>query len=158
MMPSAANSGQLSIKKPTGKIKLILAFRTILATSCMTLGLGALGTARAQSDGPIPPAVSAGIAAKMIVRGGLKGLQAIDLRAQRRNDVLVVQAEVVNTQPRDVRLYYRFRWVDANGMQVGDGEGWKPLVFLGLQTQYLKGIAYGPQATDFQIEMSAEGR
>ncbi len=124
----------------------------------LALGLLAVAPAQAQSDGPVPPAVSAGIASKLIVRGDLKGLQAIDLRAQRRNDVLVVQAEVVNTQPRDVRLYYRFRWVDASGMQVGDGEGWKPLVFLGLQTQFLKGTAYGPQATDFQIEMSAEGR
>ena len=114
--------------------------------------------ASAQADGPIPAAISAGIASKLIVRGELKGLQAIDLRAQRRNDVLVVQAEIANTQRHDIRLYYRFRWVDANGMQVGDGEVWKPLVFLGLQTQYLKGTAYGPQATDFQIEMSAEGR
>lgn len=133
-------------------------FQTALHACCLTLALGTHGLARAQADAPVAPAVSAGIAAKLIVRGELKGLQMIDLRSQRRNDVLVVQAEVVNTQPRDLRLFYRFRWVDANGMQVGDGEGWKPLVFLGLQTQFLKGIAYGPQATDFQIEMSAEGR
>ena len=132
--------------------------KTTFAALCLTLASSALMPAQAQSDGPVPPAVSAGMASKLIVRGELKGLQAIDLRSQRRNDVLVVQAEVVNTQPRDLRLYYRFRWVDANGMQVGDGEGWKPLVFLGLQTQFLKGTAYGPQATDFQIEMSAEGR
>ena len=133
-------------------------FQVAAIALCTTLALGACAPVQAQADGPVPPAVSAGIASKLIVRGELKGLQAIDLRAQRRNDVLVVQAEVVNTQPRDLRLYYRFRWVDANGMQVGDGEGWKPLVFLGLQTQFLKGTAYGPQATDFQIEMSAEGR
>ena len=35
-------------------------------------------------------------------------------------------------------------------------EVWKPLVFLGKQSQLLKGVAYGPQATDFRIEMSAE--
>jgi uncharacterized protein YcfL len=106
----------------------------------------------------VPPAISDGIGAKLLVRGELHGLQAIDLRSQRRNDVLTVQAEVTNTDRRDVRLFYRFRWVDAGGMQVGDGEGWKPLVFMGLQTQMLKGTAYGPQATDFQIEMSAERR
>ncbi len=106
----------------------------------------------------VPPAVSSGIAAKLIIRGDLQGLQTIDLRSQRRNDVLVVQAEVMNTQPGDLRLYYRFRWVDAGGMQVGDGETWKPLTFLGRQTQFIKGTAYGPQATDFQIEMSAEPR
>lgn len=129
----------------------------VLATFAAFAALMA-GAVLAQSDLPPPPAASSGIGAKLIVRGGILGLQAIDLRSQRRNDVLVVQAEVANTQPHDVRLYYRFRWVDANGMQIGDGEVWKPLVFLGLQTQYLKGTAYGPQAADFQIEMSAEPR
>jgi len=113
-------------------------------------------TAQAQQDAP--PAISAGIAAKLMVRGELKGLQTVDLRSQRRNDVLVVQAEVMNMDTRDVRLYYRFRWLDAGGMQVGDGEVWKPLVFLGKQSQFIKGTAYGPQATDFRIEMSAEPR
>ena len=108
-----------------------------------------------------PPVASPGISSKLIIRGdvqGLLGLQMVDLRSQRRNDILVVQAEVVNTDLRDVRLYYRFRWLDAGGMQVGDGEGWKPLVFMGKQNQFLKGTAYGPQATDFLIEMSAEQR
>ena len=118
----------------------------------------AMENVRASPDLPVAPAASAGIASKLIVRGELQGLQAIDLRAQRRNDILVAQAEITNTQTRDLRLYYRFRWIDSNGMQVGDGEVWKPLIFLGLQTQILKGAAYGPQATDFQIEMSAERR
>lgn len=120
-------------------------------------GFALLGTsALAQQDAPA--AASDGIAAKLIVRGELKGLQTVDLRSQRRNDVLVVQAEIMNMDTRDLRLYYRFRWLDANGMQVGDGEVWKPLVFLGKQSQFVKGTAYGPQATDFKIEMSAEPR
>ncbi len=130
-----------------------------LANLCSSIFLLIVSTAvMASPDLPVAPAAASGIATKLIVRGELQGLQAIDLRAQRRNDILVVQAEVTNTQTRDLRLYYRFRWIDANGMQVGDGDVWKPLVFLGLQTQYLKGTAYGPQATDFQIEMSAERR
>jgi uncharacterized protein YcfL len=112
--------------------------------------------AQAQQDAPV--AASRGIANKLIVRGQLQGLQTIDLRSQRRNDVLVVQAEIMNMDTRDLRLYYRFRWLDAGGMQVGDGEVWKPLVFLGHQSQLIKGTAYGPQATDFLIEMSAEPR
>lgn len=123
-----------------------------IAFAC-SIGLASL-TALAQ----VPPASSEGIASKLMVRGDLQGLQTVDLRSQRRNDVLVVQAEVINTQSHDLRLYYRFRWLDANGMQVGDGEVWKPLVFLGKQNQYLKGTAYGPQATDFRIEMSSEPR
>lgn len=109
-------------------------------------------------NSPVPAAKTEGIARMLMVRGDLHGLQAVDLRAQRRNDMLVVQAEVMNTDTRDLRLYYRFRWLDEAGMQVGSGEVWKPMLFLGKQSQLLKGIAYGPQATDFRIEMSAEPR
>lgn len=122
---------------------------------CAALALAGV-TAQAQQEAPA--AASAGIAAKLIVRGELQGLQTVDLRSQRRNDMLVVQAEIMNMDTRDLRLYYRFRWLDAGGMQVGDGEVWKPLVFLGKQSQMIKGTAYGPQATDFRIEMSAEPR
>jgi uncharacterized protein YcfL len=125
----------------------------------IVLGAGlVLASAAACAQSDAPAAISSGIAAKLMVRGELNGLQTVDLRAQRRNDVLVVQAEVLNMDTRDLRLYYRFRWLDAGGMQVGDGETWKPLVFLGKQSQFIKGIAYGPQATDFRIEMSAEPR
>jgi len=128
-----------------------------LSKIALCAGLALVGVA-AQAQQDAPPAASGGIAAKMIVRGELLGLQTVDLRSQRRNDVLVVQAEIMNMDTRDVRMYYRFRWLDAGGMQVGDGEVWKPLVFLGKQSQFIKGVAYGPQATDFRIEMSAEPR
>lgn len=133
--------------------------KIMLAASLATIGIAA--HAQNYANDQAPSAVSAGIASKLIVRsefGTLEGLQTIDLRAQRRNDILVVQAELVNTDIKDKRLYYRFRWLDAGGMQVGDGETWKPLVFLGKQSQFIKGVAYGPQATDFKIEMSAEPR
>src|SRR4051812_13980516 len=132
---------------------------TALFTRMVLSSSLALACALACAQTEAPPAAGAGIASKLIVRGDdLMGLQTIDLRSQRRNDVLVVQAEILNTQTSDLRLYYRFRWVDAGGMQVGDGEVWKPLVFLGKQTQFIKGTAYGPQATDFKIEMSSEPR
>jgi uncharacterized protein YcfL len=57
-----------------------------------------------------------------------------------------------------VRVYYRFRWLDVSGMQVGDGEVWKPLMMLGRQSQFIRSTAPGPQAADFKIEMSAEPR
>lgn len=122
-----------------------------LASSLLALSLGA-------DAKTAEPAASEGIANKLIVRGGLKGLQVVDLRALRKNDMLVVQAEIQNTNKKDLRLYYRFRWVDEDGMQVGNGEVWKPLMFLGKQSQFIKGTAPSPKAADFEIEMSAEGR
>ncbi len=106
----------------------------------------------------VPNAISAGIASKLLVRGTLEGVQVVDLRSQRKNDVMVVQAELLNQIVKDVRVYYRFRWLDNAGMQVGDGEVWKPLMMLGKQSQFIKSIAPGPQAVDFKIEMSAEPR
>ncbi|NDI84664.1 YcfL family protein [Undibacterium crateris] len=120
--------------------------------------LTACWMAPVQAANDIPNASSAGIAAKLMVRGTLEGVQVVDLRSQRRNDVMVVQAEMLNLTDKDVRVYYRFRWTDAAGMQVGDGEVWKPLTILGRQSQLIKGTAYGPQASDFKIEMSAEPR
>lgn len=120
--------------------------------------LAACWIAPVQAANEIPNASSAGIAAKLMVRGTLEGVQVVDLRSQRRNDVMVVQAEMLNLTDKDVRVYYRFRWTDAAGMQVGDGEVWKPLTILGRQSQLIKGTAYGPQASDFKIEMSAEPR
>lgn len=133
-------------------------FTSTLLTAALSVAL-ATAPATAQAWGEsVAPAATPGIAAKLMVRGDLQGLQTVDLRSQRRNDILVVQAEVVNTDTKDLRLYYRFRWLDEGGMQVGDGEVWKPLVFMGKQSQMLRGTAYGPQATDFRIEMSAEPR
>lgn len=133
-------------------------FTSTLLTAALSVAL-ASAPANAQAWGEsVAPAATPGIAAKLMVRGDLQGLQTVDLRSQRRNDILVVQAEVVNTDTKDLRLYYRFRWLDEGGMQVGDGEVWKPLVFMGKQSQMLRGTAYGPQATDFRIEMSAEPR
>lgn len=106
----------------------------------------------------VPNAISAGIASKLLVRGTLEGVQVVDLRSQRKNDVMVVQAELMNQIVKDVRVYYRFRWLDGAGMQVGDGEVWKPLMMMGKQSQFIKSIAPGPQAVDFKIEMSAEPR
>jgi len=131
----------------------------MIAKWIATITFIAATTSGAARAADIPPAVSPGIAAKLMVRGTtLEGVQVVDLRSQRKNDVMVVQAELMNVKEKDVRVYYRFRWTDAAGMQVGDGEVWKPLVVLGKQSLFIKGTAYGPQATDFRIEMSAEER
>lgn len=128
-----------------------------LLASVLSAGLLALacGPSHAQS---VSPAATPGIAAKLIVRGDLQGIQVTDLRSQVRNDVIVVQAEIYNFSPYDANLYYRFRWTDSGGMQVGDGEVWKPVAVLGRQSKFLKGTAPGPKAADFLIEMSAEPR
>ena len=87
-------------------------------------------------------------------QGDVPDLQIVDLRGQRKNDMLIVQAELYNLAPRDIQIYHRFRWLDENGFQIGDGEVWKPTVILGRQSLMLRGGAVSPKAADFRLEMS----
>ncbi|MBP6706207.1 MAG: YcfL family protein [Achromobacter sp.] len=128
----------------------------VQSAAALVLGFALAAQAGAQANPAPSYAASPGIAAKLMVRDSVRDLRVESLRSQRRNDVMVVQAEIANTSGLNSRLYYRFRWLDADGMQVGDDEAWKPLTFLNRQNQMIKGVAISPQATDFRIEMSAE--
>ena len=55
-------------------------------------------------------------------------------------------------------VYYRFRWLDSVGNQVGDGESWKQLGVMGQGQQTVKSVAPQSAATDFRLEMNVEGR
>ena len=91
---------------------------------------------------------------RVILRGDVPDLQIVDLRGQRKNDILIVQAELFNTSTRDIQIYHRFRWLDESGFQIGDGEVWKPTLLLGRQSLMLRGGAVSPKAADFRLEMS----
>ncbi|MBP7667124.1 MAG: YcfL family protein [Burkholderiaceae bacterium] len=101
---------------------------------------------------PSPPAV----AAKLASRGELKGIRVYEMRMVRRNDVLVVEADISNTLNDDRFVYYRFKWVDAGGMQVGDGESWKQLKVMGQQVQTVKAVAPNSNGADFRLEFNVE--
>jgi uncharacterized protein YcfL len=97
-------------------------------------------------------------ASKLMLRGQDYGVKIVDMRAQKRSDILVVQTELQNTERADRQVYYRFRWLDASGMQVGDGEVWKPLLMYGEQSQFVRGTAPGMNVVDFRLEMNVEKR
>lgn len=111
--------------------------------------------AMAQSA-PAPEPGSA--ASKLMLRGEAYGVKIIDMRAQKRSDILVVQTELLNTEKADRQVFWRYRWLDASGMQVGDGEVWKPLTLYGEQSQFLRGTAPGMNVVDFRLEMNVEKR
>ena len=82
------------------------------------------------------------------VRTGPAGLGGISL--------LVVEADISNTLNDDRFVYYRFKWVDAGGMQVGDGESWKQLKVMGQQVQTVKAVAPNSNGADFRLEFNVE--
>ena len=123
--------------------KLLLALVSTLALS-----------AHAQHD----PGTSPAVAAKVALRGDANGVRIPEIRVVRRNDILMVQADLANMGNTDRTLFYRFRWLDTVGNQVGDGESWKQMSLLGQAHQTVKSVAPSSVATDFRLEMNVEFR
>ncbi len=117
--------------------------------------LAVLTAANAQMHDPAtPPAV----AAKVALRGEAKDIAVREMRIVRKNDILVVQADLANMSRGDRVVFYRFRWLDSVGNQVGDGESWKQMAVLGLGQQTVKSVAPTSAAQDMRLEMNVESR
>ncbi len=99
---------------------------------------------------------SAGVASKLMLRGEASGMKVAEMRMVRRSDVLVVEADLLNTETKDRTVYYRFRWLDGSGMQVGDGDPWKQMLVMGQESKVVKGVAPSGKGVDFRLEMNVE--
>lgn len=109
-------------------------------------------TAHAQHDAGTP----SNVAAKVALRGDANGVRIPEMRVVRRNDILIVQADLANTGNTDRTVFYRFRWLDSVGNQVGDGESWKQMSLMGQGQQTVKSVAPSSVVTDFRLEMNVE--
>ena len=69
-----------------------------------------------------------------------------------------MQADLSNMVRSDRTVFYRFRWLDNVGNQVGDGESWKQMTVLGLGMQTVKSVAPTGAAIDLRLEMNVEPR
>lgn len=87
--------------------------------------------------------------------GEMKYLKLVAGRTAQRNGLLVVQVEMKNQDKGNQQLYYRFRWLDEAGLEVGGEEAWKPLKFIGLQKRTIESIAPVPNAVDFKMEVNS---
>lgn len=112
------------------------------------------GVVLAQSG--TPTGTPAAVAAKIQLRGDANDIVIPEIRIVRRNDVMVVQADMKSTTDSNRTVFYRFRWLDNSGNQVGDGESWKQMTVLGHQIQTVKSVALHSSAVDFRIEMNVE--
>lgn len=119
---------------------------------CTALFLSLALPAQAQHDASTPAAV----ASKIELRGDADNIAIREMRLIRKNDILIVQADFANTGRSDRRVYYRFKWLDNVGNQVGDGESWKQLTVLGKGQQTVKSVAPTSAAVDLRLEMNVE--
>jgi uncharacterized protein YcfL len=127
--------------------------RTLLAASAAFLALS--GVAQAQMHDPATPIA---VASKVALRGEANNIAVREIRIVRKNDILVVQADMANMGRSDRTVFYRYKWLDNVGNQVGDGESWKQMTVLGLGQQTVKSVAPNSAAQDFRIEMNVESR
>ena len=122
---------------------------------CAALLTAVAGPAHAQVHDPAtPPAV----ASKIALRGEANSIAVREMRIVRKNDILVVQADMANMGRTDRTVFYRFKWLDNVGNQVGDGESWKQMTVLGLGQQTVKSVAPTSAAVDLRLEMNVEPR
>jgi hypothetical protein len=120
-----------------------------------TIALCMYGCAQAQEKINLQlPTTSPAIAAKVLLRGDPAGVRVSEMRITRPSDILVVQADLDNGERTDHTVFYRFKWLDGGGNQVGDGETWKQMVVRGLGQQTVKSVAPMGSAMDFRLEMN----
>ena len=74
-----------------------------------------------------------------------------DLRATRQDRLLRVQAELNNTSASNRQVYYRFEWMDQQGLAVWDDEPWKPLIVYGNNKQTINVSSPSFKATSFRL-------
>lgn len=115
--------------------------------------LVAAGAAQAQYHDPATPP---SVASKVFLTTDAHGIAVTEMRIQRKSDVLLVQADLANMRYDTRTIYYRFRWTDEAGNQVGDGESWKQMHLNSMGRQTIKSVAPSSAAADFQLEMSVD--
>lgn len=95
------------------------------------------------------------IASKIEELGKMKYLNVTGLKAVNRNGLLNIQAEITNDSEANQQLFYRFKWFDNSGFEVGVEEPWKPLTIYGKQRQNITTVAPMPQVTDFRLVLQS---
>jgi uncharacterized protein YcfL len=103
---------------------------------------------------PPPPAPNS-IPTKVEQHGVMDYLVVSNIMATKRNHLMAIQAEITNTDSNNQQMFYRFKWLDRNGMVIGDDEAWQPLLVYAGQQQTINGLAPTPQASDFRILVSS---
>lgn len=87
------------------------------------------------------------------VIGSANNIRVTRLITSSSNNLLYVQAEVLNDRGRRDVMDYRIRWIDANGVQVAQYDPWVAVSLEGKESSLLNFTAPRTEATDFRIEI-----
>ena len=126
-----------------------LAAGTILVmgmSGCGTSGMN--GSLRGQPNGQIDSRIK-------IDNGFLySNIKFSDLRITFSGDLLVAHATMISTKNATLEVQYKFRWYDAQGLEVApEASPWQPLILYGGETKGLQAAAPNPGVKEFKIEI-----
>lgn len=125
----------------------------VIGTLCVALWVTAGCAARQDNAALAKPAAPSSLDQRDFNELDVKAVGSV---SQRRGDLLVVQTELKNDSQYDRTVFWRYRWFDGAGMQIGVESTWNPQLVYGRQTQYIKGVAPSPKAETFRLELTAQ--
>ena len=120
------------------------AFKPLSLAVCLAL-------APMVAAGANPASVPVSLGYATLNQDGSATIGISDLRATRQDRLLRVQAELNNTSASNRQVYYRFEWMDQQGLAVWDDEPWKPLIVYGHNKQTISVSSPSFKATSFRL-------
>jgi len=120
------------------------AFKPLSLAVCLAL-------APMVAAGANPASVPVSLGYATLNQDGSAAIGISDLRATRQDRLLRVQAELNNTSASSRQVYYRFEWIDQQGLAVWDDEPWKPLIVYGNNKQIISVSSPSFKATSFRL-------
>ncbi len=121
----------------------------------LVLSLSIVATLTLTACATPPPPLPNSILTKVEQYGMMDYLVVSNIVTTKRNHLMAIQAEILNTDSNNQQLLYRFKWLDRGGMVIGDDEAWQPLLVYAGQQQTINALAPSPQVTDFRILVSS---
>jgi hypothetical protein len=103
---------------------------------------------------PPPQARHIDIASHVV--GVNHAIQINTIRAIYPIEGLKIQVEARNHEGERNVLYYRIRWLDRNGMMMGQYQPWQSESFDGGQTSVISAQAPSNQTADFKLEIKPD--
>ena len=91
------------------------------------------------------------VAPKVVGKANDVGVR--EIRTQTINGRLIVDFVLVNDRGRRDVVNYRLRWLDPNGMAVGQYDPWETVALEGHEQSVLTVTAPTQAATDFRLEL-----
>jgi uncharacterized protein YcfL len=117
----------------------------------LSLAVCLLALAPMAASGASPASVPVGHGYATLTRDDSAAIRISDLRATNQDSLLRVQAELNNTSATNRQVYYRFEWMDQQGIAVWDDEPWKPLIVYCNNKQTISVSSPSFKATSFRL-------